>query len=264
MKGPIGIFDSGLGGLTVLSAVRARLPQEDIIYFGDTARVPYGSKSREAVTGYARQIAAFLLSRGVKMIVIACNTASAYALDTLRKNLSIPVIGVIEPGAERAVIMSRTGRIGVIGTEGTIRSSSYTAAIRRRTPRAVVFGQACPLFVPLVEEGWTGHPVTRLVAQEYLAPLARRRIDTLVLGCTHYPLIKPVIQKIVGPKVQLVDSAEATAERVAAIVEKCGGARRGKRAGTCAYFSSDAPLKFRELGARFLGRTMPPVRKIVL
>jgi glutamate racemase len=264
MNRPIGIFDSGLGGLTVLSAVREQLPHENIVYFGDTARVPYGSKSKEAVTGYSRQIAAFLLSHDVKMIIIACNTASAYALEALRKSVAVPVVGVIEPGAHFAAGISRTGRIGVIGTEGTIRSSSYTAAIRRCDKRATVIAQACPLFVPLVEEGWLDHPVTRQVAREYLSLFAQHKIDTLVLGCTHYPLLRSVIQKIVGKHVRLVDSAEATARQVSEILARDGCATTRQRAGSYTFYSSDAPQKFQELGERFLGRSMSSVKKVIL
>ena len=264
MNRPIGIFDSGLGGLTVVSAVRDLLPHESIIYFGDTARVPYGPKSKEAVTGYARQIAAFLLSYDVKMIVIACNTASAYALKTLQKSVAVPVVGVIEPGARYAASISHSKRIGVIGTEGTIRSLSYTAAISRFDKRAEVFTRACPLFVPLVEEGWLDHPVTRLVAREYLSLFAHHNIDTLVLGCTHYPLLKPVIAKIVGKSVRLVDSAEATARQVSDILIENNIVSGRRQAGSYTFYSSDAPQKFQELGERFLGRPMSGVKKIIL
>jgi glutamate racemase len=198
------------------------------------------------------------------MIIIACNTASAYALETLRKSSTVPVVGVIEPGAHYAASMSRTGRIGVIGTEGTIRSSSYTAAIRRCDKRATVITLACPLFVPLVEEGWLDHPVTRQVAREYLSPFAQHKIDTLVLGCTHYPLLKSVIQKVVGRNVRLVDSAEATARTVSDILAREGCAATRQQAGSCLFFSSDAPRKFQELGERFLGQSMSMVKKIVL
>ncbi|WP_407062918.1 glutamate racemase [Chloracidobacterium aggregatum] len=195
---PIGIFDSGVGGLTVYRALRARLPQESFVYLGDTARIPYGTRSPETVCAYARQDAAFLLACGVKLIVIACNTASSVALDLLQANSPVPVVGVIEPGARQAAAVTRCGHIGVIGTEATMASAAYPRAIRRIAPAVRVTSQSCPLFVPLVEEGWAQHPVTATVAAEYLTPLREAEVDTLVLGCTHYPVLEDVIRRVMG------------------------------------------------------------------
>jgi glutamate racemase len=211
----IGVFDSGVGGLTVVSALRRRLPEESILYLGDTARLPYGSKSRDTVTRYTERNLAFLAARGVKGVVVACNTASALALDRLGELPGgLPVWGVIEPGARRAAAVS-SGRVGVIATESTVRSDAYPRALRRLRPDLAVVSRACPLFVPLVEEGWHDDTITEQVARRYLAPLLDAGIDTLVLGCTHYPLLAPVLQRVVGPEVALVDSAEAVAEAIA-------------------------------------------------
>jgi len=212
----IGVFDSGVGGLTVLKELRRQIPGEALIYLGDTARVPYGTKSPTTVLRYAHEAARFLLNQQVKLLVVACNTASAVALQGLAEGYQVPVVGVIEPGARRAIEVTVNGRIGVVGTEGTIRSGAYERALRQECADVVVHTAACPLFVPLAEEGWAGHEVARLAAREYLAPLLAEGIDTLVLGCTHYPLIKPMLQEIVGPRVQLVDSAQETAKAVAA------------------------------------------------
>jgi glutamate racemase len=209
----IGVFDSGVGGLTVVAALRRRLPWESILYLGDTARLPYGSKSPATVTRYTRRNVDFLEQHGVKAVVVACNTASALALPELA--LAVPVWGVIEPGAERAAAAS-AGRVGVIATEATVRSDAYPRALRRLRPELEISSRACPLFVPLVEEGWHDDPITEQVASRYLAPLLAGGIDTLVLGCTHYPLLAPVLARVAGPDVRLVDSAEAVAEAVAA------------------------------------------------
>ncbi|HYL04644.1 MAG TPA: glutamate racemase [Thermoanaerobaculia bacterium] len=215
----IGVFDSGVGGLTVVAALRRRLPRESILYLGDTARLPYGSKSPATVTRYTRRNVDFLAQHGVKAVVVACNTASALALPELA--LPMPVWGVIEPGAERAAAAS-SGRVGVIATEATVRSDAYPRALRRLRPELQISSRACPLFVPLVEEGWHDDPITEQVARRYLAPLLAGGIDTLVLGCTHYPLLAPVLAKVAGPAVGLVDSAEAVAEAVAAALEAPG------------------------------------------
>jgi glutamate racemase len=259
---PIGIFDSGLGGLTVMSEIVRLLPHEDVVYFGDTARVPYGSKSKEAVTRFSLEIAAFLATQKVKMIVVACNTASAFALETLRHTLPVPVLGVIEPGARTAATVTATGRVGVVGTQGTINSASYTNAIQDINPKIKVVAQACPLFVPLVEEGWLDHPVTLTVAQEYLAPVIAKNVDTIVLGCTHYPLIKKVIRKVAGPSIRLIDSATATAHEVVSTLHNREIACSSIKKGSCRFFVSDAPEKFRAIGRRFLGRDIAPVKKI--
>lgn len=260
----IGIFDSGVGGLTVLREIMQVLPQEDTIYFGDTARVPYGTKSPETVTRYSSEIASFLIKRDVKLLVVACNTASAVALPTLKRQLSIPVVGVIEPGARRAVEVSRSGRIGVIGTAGTIRSSAYSRAIKRLKPDAEVLTRACPLFVPLAEEGWIDNQVARLTAQNYLQELKEAAVDTLVLGCTHYPLLKPLIAEVMGPGVVLVDSAEETARTVAAILSDNNLLRPRAEKGNHNYYVSDVPAGFVRVGNRFLGGKLGDVFQVTL
>ena len=260
----VGIFDSGVGGLTVLRELTRVLPQEDTIYFGDTARVPYGTKSPETVSRYAGEIAAFLLRRDIKLLVVACNTASAVALHGLKRQLSIPVVGVIEPGARRAVEVSLSGRIGVIGTAGTIRSSAYTRAIKRLKPEAEVLTKACPLFVPLAEEGWTDNQVARLTAQSYLQELKDASVDTLVLGCTHYPLLKPMIAEVMGPGVTLVDSAAETARTVAEILAQKQMLRPVAEVGNHHYYVSDVPAGFIRVGNRFLGGRLGDVYQVNL
>lgn len=245
----IGIFDSGVGGLTVQRAVLDAVPGADTLYLGDTARVPYGTKSAETVTQYSLRNARFLVQRGIDLLVVACNTASAVALPALRAELSVPVIGVVEPGARVAARASRSGSIGVIGTQGTVSSGAYQAAIRRERPSAQVTARACPLFVPLAEEGWTDpeDEVVRGVARRYLAPLREAGVDTLVLGCTHYPLLAGAIAAEL-PGVTLVDSAAAVAAEVRA---SFGGP---PRAAAHAFFVTDAPEKFLGVAGRFLGR----------
>lgn len=260
----IGIFDSGVGGLTVLREIMRVLPQEDTVYFGDTARVPYGSKSPETVTRYAGEIASFLLRRDIKLLVVACNTVSAVALPTLKRQLSIPVVGVIEPGARRAVEVTRSGRIGVIGTAGTIRSSAYTRAIKRLNAEVEVLTRACPLFVPLAEEGWTDNQVARLTVQNYLQELKAASVDTLVLGCTHYPLLKTAIAEFMGSEVALVDSAEETARTVAGILESRQLLRPVAEKGNHHYFVSDIPAGFVRVGNRFLGGRLGDVFQVSL
>jgi glutamate racemase len=240
------------------------LPQEDTLYFGDTARVPYGTKSPETVTRYAAEIAAFLIKRDIKLLVVACNTASAVALPSLKRHLSIPVVGVIEPGARKAVEATRTGLIGVIGTAGTIRSSAYTRAIKRLKPDAEVLTRACPLFVPLAEEGWIDNQVARLTAQTYLQELKEAAVDTLVLGCTHYPLLKQMIADVMGPDVTLVDSAAETARTVAGILADKGMLRPPAEKGNHNYFVSDIPAGFVRVGNRFLGGKLGDVFQISL
>lgn len=246
----IGVFDSGFGGLTVQRAILAALPGVDTVYLGDTARLPYGTKSAATVTQYALRNARLLARHGIDVLVVACNTASAVALPALRAELSIPVLGVVEPGAAVAVGATRTGRIGVIGTQGTVASGAYQAAIRRARPDAAVVARACPLFVPLVEEGWTdaGDEVVRGVVRRYLAPFRGDEVDTLVLGCTHYPLLRAAIAaELAG--VRLVDSAEAVAEEVK-------GRFPGASAGTGAhrFLVTDSPEKFLAVAGLFLGR----------
>ncbi|WP_298437282.1 glutamate racemase [Geobacter sp.] len=260
----IGIFDSGVGGLTVLKEIVKTLPQEDTIYFGDTARVPYGTKSPETVTRYSLEIASFLVKRDIKLLVVACNTASACSLEALQETLSIPVVGVIEPGARRAVSVTRSGKVGVIGTEGTIRSSAYAKAIKRMNPEVEVVTRACPLFVPLAEEGWTDNEVARLTAEIYLGGLRDHGVDTLVLGCTHYPILKKVIGETVGDAVKLVDSAEETARTVAEILRGRNLLRPGAELGNHHYFVSDVPAGFIRVGNRFLGGRLGDVYQVSL
>jgi glutamate racemase len=244
----IGVFDSGVGGLTVVSALRRRLPGESILYLGDTARLPYGSKSPETVTRYTRRNIEFLTERGVKAVVVACNTASALALPHLEP--PVPTWGVIEPGARKAAAVSR-GRVGVIATEATVRSDAYPRALRALRPDLEILSQACPLFVPLVEEGWHDDPITEEVAGRYLRPLLDAGIDTLVLGCTHYPLLKPVLHRVAGPDVILVDSAEVVAEMVAEGIE--AGGLTATHSPEHHFCVTDAGAGFRKLASRILG-----------
>ena len=260
---PIGVFDSGFGGLTVARALNQRLPGESILYFGDTARVPYGSKSPATVRRFAREAAHFLLSRDIKLLVIACNTATAHAGAVLERELGIPVVGVIEPGARAAVAATRSGRIGVLGTAGTIASGAYDLAIRRRLgEEGRVYAQPCPLFVPLVEEAWTDHAVTRQVAAEYLAPLEEVDVDVVILGCTHYPLLRGVLEQELGPDVTLVDSGEETARAVEGILAEQGLARDPGAAPSHSFFVSDTPRRFRDFGRRFVGELLTDVSHV--
>ncbi len=259
---PIGIFDSGVGGLTVARAVMELLPNEDIVYFGDTARVPYGVKSSETVARYATEITRFLLAKNVKMLIIACNTMAAVALQPVLALSPVPVLEVIDAGAATAVARTRNRRIGIIATPSTIASQAYLHALRRHDADDMfVTARACPLFVPLVEEGWLDHPVTRLTAQEYLAPLLAQNIDTLVLGCTHYPLLKPLLQSVVGPDVALVDSAQAISLRTAAILKGKGLDNPQRCAPGHVFHVTDVPHRFQEIGERFLGRALTDVRR---
>ncbi len=253
---PIGIFDSGLGGLTVMRAIQQRLPHESTVYFGDTARVPYGPKSPETVRRYSLEILSWLLEQGVKMVVVACNTSTAHALDTLIAAAPVPVVGVIEPGARAAVRATRGGPVGVIGTAGTIASNAYAKAIHTLRPSLEVRQVACPLLVPLVEEGWFDHPAAELVAREYLTPLSAAKIDTLVLGCTHYPLLKPLLARIMGPTVTLIDSAEETASAVAAALTAGGLEAPLSGQATYRFTVSDDEARFRLVGSRFMGDTL--------
>lgn len=260
----IGIFDSGVGGLTVLRELVRALPQEDTIYFGDTARVPYGTKSPDTVIRYSQEIASFLTTRDIKLLVVACNTASAVALPTLRRMLSIPVVGVIEPGARRAVEVTRSNVVGVIGTAGTIRSSAYSRAIKRLDPQISVLAKACPLFVPLAEEGWTDNEIARLTARQYLDEVRTAGVDSLVLGCTHYPLLKKVIAETMGAGVTLVDSAEETARTVARILHDKNLLRPQAEIGNHHYYVTDVPAGFIRVGNRFLGGRLGDVYQVSL
>lgn len=256
---PIGIFDSGVGGLTVAAAVFERLPMDATLYFGDTARVPYGPKSPATVRRYCRQILDWLLAHQVKAVVVACNTSTAHALDDLREASPVPVLGVIEPGARAAVAATRSGRIGVIGTAGTIASGAYRRAIEALRPDAQVWQQACPLFVPFIEEGWFEHPAAELVAREYLAPMMASGVDTLVLGCTHYPLLKPLLGRVLGEGVRLIDSAEETARAVAQALEAEGLEASGEAPPVHRFAVSDEASRFLEVGSRFLGARLAEV-----
>lgn len=260
-EAPIGVFDSGIGGLTVLRAIRALMPSESTVYFGDTARVPYGPKSPQTIRRYSLEASDFLLGEGVKMIVVACNTATAHALSAVSKYAPVPVIGVVEPGATQAARLSTSGRIGVIGTQGTIESRAYDSAIHAIRPDANVFGVACPLFVALAEEGWTEGEVTRLTAERYLTPLLERDIDTMVLGCTHYPLLEPLLAEVVGSGIDLIDSARATAEAVAEELRRLDMLAAGGEA-VARYYASDDAARFDELAGRFLGATVPHLERV--
>jgi glutamate racemase len=261
---PIGVFDSGIGGLTVVRALMERLPFENIIYFGDTARVPYGIKSVETINRYATQITEFLLKQEVKLLIIACNTMAAVADQAVKDLSPVPVLDVIEAGARTAVAHTRTKSIGVIGTMATINSNAYARAIHALDPSIRIFSQACPLFVPLVEEGWWDHEVTRLTAQEYLRPVLAEDIDALVLGCTHYPLLKALLKDLVGSGVQLVDSAEAMASITAQLLTEKILANPDHTVPDYRFYVTDVPLRFRQIGEHFLGRSMPNVQVVKL
>lgn len=250
--------------MTVLKEIVRVLPQEDTVYLGDTARVPYGTKSPETVVRYSRQITEFLVSRDIKLLVVACNTASAVALDSLKGLFSIPIVGVIEPGARRAVEVTKSGHVAVIGTEGTVKSSAYTKAIKRIAPDVQVVTRACPLFVPLAEEGWVDNEVARLTARSYLQSLREEGVDTLVLGCTHYPLLKGVIAEVMGAGVTLVDSAEETARTVSDILHQDGLIRPPAELGNHHYFVTDVPAGFIRVGNRFLGGEFGDVYQVNL
>ena len=255
-RAPIGIFDSGIGGLTVARAIYERLPHESTVYFGDTARVPYGPKSPETVRRYSLEILQWLLSQGVKAVVIACNTSTAHALRALQEATPVPVLGVIKPGARAAIEAGGGGPIGVIGTVGTIASDAYNRAIQALAPGLPVIQRACPLFVPLVEEGWFEHPATELVAADYLRELREACVRSLVLGCTHYPLLKPLLQRVMGPEVRLVDSGQATASALETIlVTQALEAPRDSKAHH-RFIVSDDEARFRQVGSRFIGERL--------
>ena len=259
----IGIFDSGVGGLTVLQQVRQLLPGENLIYLGDTARVPYGTKSPDTVRKYAVEAANFLIQQQVKMIVVACNTASSVALQLLQQRLDIPVIGVIEPGAQRAMSLTHSDVVGVIGTEGTVSSDAYPQALRQIKPSVEVFSASCPLFVPLAEEGWAEHEVALLAAREYLAPLLANKIDTLVLGCTHYPLLKPTLSRLLPDSIQMVDSAEETARMVAQLLSEHSWLNDQDQ-GKWQFHVTDVPHRFVRVGEAFLGTELTNVERATL
>lgn len=270
-KRSIGVFDSGIGGLTVLKEIIKLLPEEDTIYLGDTAHLPYGTKSEETVIRYSIDNTRFLLQHDIKLLVVACNTASAVSLTALRKEFSLPIIGVIDAGARAAVKATKNRRVGIIGTETTIRSSAYTRAMKAIEPDIETIGKPCPLFVPLVEEGWTDDAIAVMVAERYLHPLQEEGIDTLVLGCTHYPLLKNAIHKVMGDSVRLIDSAEETALEVKEILQiippfSLRGGERGlslpEQPPLRRYFVTDISPRFEEQGSRFLEMKIPKVEKI--
>lgn len=259
---PIGIFDSGIGGLTVFREVASILPNENLLYLGDTARVPYGTKSAATVLRYALQNVRFLLEKNVKMVVVACNTASAFALAEVQKQFEIPIIGVIEPGVTGALKMTRSRRIGVIGTEGTISSGAYTQSLLAKSPSAFVTSVACPLFVPLVEEGWWETRITEEIAQTYLGGMLKEKIDTLILGCTHYPLIKQTLRKVAGGAVTLIDSAEETTRAVSTLLTgKNLLAPENKNPGRV-FFVTDSPERFQKMADLFLKQDLKDVRHV--
>lgn len=257
---PIGVFDSGLGGLTAVRELFRLLPSESVVYFGDTARLPYGSKSRETVTRFSLEIASFLARHDIKCLMVACNTASSFALDALSAKLAVPVVGVIEPTVRAALRANPHTQIGVIGTLGTIGSGAYARAIERFAPEVRVMSRACPLFVPLIEEGWIDHPVTRAVAEEYLSELRESRPETLILGCTHYPLIAPLLADFMGAGVRLVDSGAEAAAATASLLrdrrELATGRARHR------FYVSDEPRNFTRIAEAFLGGPLPPTNVV--
>jgi len=275
---PIGVFDSGIGGLTVVRSLMERLPFENIVYFGDTARVPYGIKSVDTINRYAAQITDFLIKKDVKLLIVACNTMAAVAHQTIidcshvtvaavayeKIVEQIPVLEVIDASARLAIQTTKSKSIGVIGTPATINSNAYARAIHLLDKETKVFSQACPLFVPLVEEGWFDHPATKLIAQEYLKSVIAEHIDTLVLGCTHYPLLKPLLQDIMGKDVRLIDSAEAMADIATDLIHKQNISNKDESLPEYIFYVSDLPYRFQTIGERFLGRTFSRVELVSL
>lgn len=256
---PIGIFDSGIGGLTVVKEVKKLLPKETIIYFGDTARVPYGTKSKETITRFAVEDTNFLVQKGVKAIVVACNSVSSNSIDYLKAHYSIPILGVIEPGANHACETTENKKVGIIGTAATIESGTYEKQIRIRCPEIIVYSKSCPLFVPLAEEGWLNRQATFLVAQEYLKDLLNNGIDTLILGCTHYPLLKRIIRKVTGEKIFLIDSAYYTAFALKTLLKENDLLSNSLKDKKTEFYLSDIPRGFSEVGERFLGSRIEDV-----
>ncbi len=257
----IGLFDSGLGGLTVMRAIHEKCPQESLIYFGDTARVPYGNKSPETIRRYSVENSIFLMEREIKALVIACNTASAYAVKKVRSILNIPVIDVIEPGAEKAASVTQSKKIAVLGTKGTIQSGAYQEEIHKRVPGAEVMAIPCPLLVPLVEERFLNHPATELILKEYLKPILRSDVDTVLLGCTHYPVLKHLIAKELGKHIHIVDSATTCAERLYEILKKYEIETR-EQTPSLEFYVSDDPVKFKDIGPSFFGAPISHVESI--
>ena len=261
---PIGVFDSGIGGLTVVKRLAATLQNENLVYFGDTARVPYGSKSNSTVIEYALQDAKFLTTKNVKAIVVACNTASSVAIDALKEKYEIPIIGMIEPGTEFALKATQNKKIGIIGTRATTDNKAYSKALNKADDKIEVFEKACPLFVPLAEEGWIKHKATYEIAEEYLKELKLKEIDTLILGCTHYPILTNVIQNVIGENVKLIDSGVAASELVRAELERIGLLNNSNDIGTKEFFVTDIPKKFKEIAELFLSSPITEVKKVEL
>ena len=258
----IGVFDSGLGGLTVVKELMRQLPSEDIVYYGDTARVPYGMKSKEAIIEFSIENTEVLLKHKVKMVVVACNSSSSYALEVLRKKFRVPIIGVIHPGAKKAIALTKNKRVGVIATSATIASNEYIRTVKRYDKGVKMFAKACPLFVPLAEEGWFHKPVTVNIAKEYLASLRKNNIDVLILGCTHYPLLKGALQKAVGKKVALIDSAKEVASNVKELLTASGDMKSSKGKPRYKFLISDRPQEFKRIAKNFLGREIKHITKV--
>ncbi|MDR0956816.1 MAG: glutamate racemase [Endomicrobium sp.] len=258
---PIGIFDSGFGGLTVMSKINKLLPLESLIYFGDTAHIPYGSKSKNAVVRFSKEIASFLIKNHVKLIVIACNTASAFALSILKRTFDVPIVGVIESGAKASVLASKSKNIGVIGTEGTVNSESYINEINKIS-KSNVYQQSCPLFVPLVEEGWISGKIADAVVKKYMVPLLKKHIDTLVLGCTHYPLLKGILRKNINEKIVFIDSAETVAQEIVNVLKQKSLLATNDGNKFLKFYVSDNPKKFQTIGNKFFWKKIHNVKKI--
>jgi glutamate racemase len=263
-QAPLGVFDSGVGGLTVVRALRELLPQESIVYLGDTARVPYGSKSPDTIRRFSVEDSQFLVGHGVKAVIVACNTATAHALPTLQATFRVPVIGVIEPGVEATLADTKCERVGIIGTAGTIRSSAYQYALAMRRPGLQIHAAATPLLVPFVEEGWIDHPALKLVLKQYLDPLLDKGIDTLMLGCTHYPLLMPVLKKMLGKKVRLVDSASTCAAHTQRVLEQQHLLRKAKSKPSLDIYLTDLSEQAEAMARRFLGTDFGKVKKATL
>jgi len=259
---PIGVFDSGIGGLTVLKEIMELLPGEDVVYFGDTARIPYGTRSKETVIKYAFQCIRFLLSKDIKAIVVACNTASALTLEEAQANFDIPIIGVIEPGANAAISSTKNNKVGVIGTTGTVNSEAYQRRIRRLLPSSEVIGVSCPLFVPIVEEGWEDTDVAFLTAEKYLQELKEHHIDTLVMGCTHYPILRYTIGKVMGEDVNLINPAYETAKATTILLKEKGLKTDKIDGGKYEFYVSDDPEKFRRIGGNILRKEISIIEQV--
>ncbi|WP_077369436.1 glutamate racemase [Anaerosalibacter sp. Marseille-P3206] len=259
---PIGVFDSGIGGLTVLNEIMELLPGEDVVYFGDTARIPYGTRSKETVIKYAFQCIRFLLKKDIKAIVVACNTASALTLKEAQANFQIPIIGVIEPGADAAISSTKNNKVGVIGTTGTVNSEAYQRRIRRLLPSSEVIGVSCPLFVPIVEEGWEDTDIAFLTAEKYLQELKEHNIDTLVMGCTHYPILRYTIGKVMGESVNLINPAFETAKATMVLLEEKGLKTDKIDGGKYEFYVSDDPEKFRRIGGNILRKEISTIEQV--